>query len=112
MAGDDKKPRRLHMGDMLRSSKPNPQLHDAMDEAAKPKPKPDYSHLSDMQREVHEYRDEHDCSLMHAASIIRERRREQERLDALAEIKAQLSAAESVEELKPILEAIIDKLWS
>lgn len=109
---DDKKPRRLHMGDMLRSSRPNPALHDAMDEAAKPKPKPDYSHLSDMQREVHEYRDEHDCSLTAAMHAVKARRAEQERLEEIDNLKSQLSEAESVADLKPILEAIIDKLWS
>ena len=70
------RPRRLNMGDMLRSSRPNPAFHDAMDKAEEPKPKPDYSHLSDSQRELYEYRDEHGCSLQQAINHFREIREE------------------------------------
>ena len=100
-------PRKLNMSDMLRSSQPNPAFHDAMD--AKPEPKPDpYAHLSPAQREVHEYRDEHQCSLREAIHHFQEIKRDEYR----QQLQEQLSRATSVEELKPLLSEIIDKLWS
>ena len=114
MADDKKPPRRLHMGDMLRSTRPDPAFHDTLDtpDPPKPAPEPDYSDLSPERREVMEYRDEHGCSLNEAMRAVRARHDEQDRHNKWADLQAQLSCAKSVEELKPILGEIIDKLWS
>jgi DNA-binding transcriptional regulator GbsR (MarR family) len=107
------------MGDMLRSSRPDPAFHDAMDEAAKPKPKPDYSGYSPTRRRVAEYRHEHGVSTNEAMRVVKAQIAEEEAEEARREIRnkwadlnAQLSCAKSVEDLKPILQEIIDKLWS
>lgn len=113
-------PRRLNMSDMLRSTRPDPAFHDALDATAR-----EEANLKEPDRHAEPtpwcewYARVNHCSRDRARQVWRQLRDQDDAEEARNNLEEQKSKlledvkfARSINELRPVLEQIIDKLWS